>query len=160
MLPDSEKETRETPSNREEETREAPSDPEEETREAKFDLDAGTQEAPPDPGQETREAPSDPEKETQEAPSDSKAGAKDVAGFAEGSADLEGLVLPARRKFTISNNPPNNVIAHVESIGACSRGRSGVAKFSADERKRQREECVDVRRQGRDGSIARGRSLE
>ena len=108
-----------------------------------------TREAPSDPNEETREAPLSTEKETQEAPSDSEEETKDVAGFAVGSTDLEGLVVPARRKLTISGNlPPNNVIVNVESTGARRRERSNAAKFSVDERGRQREECVDVRRQG------------
>ena len=107
------------------------------------------QEAPPDSEEETLEAPSDlneetqemlldPE-ETQEAPSDSEEEAKDVAGLAAGSTDLEGLGVPARRKLTICGNiPPNNVIAHVESTGARRRGRSSAAKFSADDRRIRR----------------------
>ena len=77
---------------------------------------------------------------------------KYVAGLAEGSTDLEGLVVPARWKLNTSDNlPPNNVIAHVESTCARNREERGSAiKVSADERERRRGECVDVRRQGHD----------
>ena len=92
------------PSDRKEETREAPSDPEE----------------------ETREAPWNPDKHKQETPSDFEEETKNVAGLAAGSTDLEGLVVPARRKFIISGNlQPNNIIAHVESRVARRRERSG-----------------------------------
>ena len=65
--------------------------------------------------------------------------------------DLEWMVVPARRKLSISGNlPPNNIITHVESTGARRRERSSAAKFSADERERRREECVYVRQRGRD----------
>ena len=69
--------------------------------------------------------PPNPEGETREAPSDSGVETKDVAGLAEGSTNLEGPVVPARRKLTIGGNlPPNHVKAHVESTGARRRDRS------------------------------------
>ena len=158
---DPEEETREVPLDPEEETWELSLDPEEETWEVPLDPEEGTREAPSDPAEETREAPSDredeaqgtpsdPEEETLEAPSDSEE-TKDVARLAEGPTELEGPVVPTRRKLIISGNfPPNNVKAHVESAGARRRGRSRTAKFSADERRRRRRECVDVRRRGHD----------
>ena len=83
--------------------------------------------------------------------------ANDVAGLPEGLTNLEGPVVAARRKFTISGDlPPNNVIAHVQPTGARRRGRSCTAKFSADKRGRRQRECVDVRRQGHDGFSWRG----
>ena len=77
---------------------------------------------------------------------------KDVAGLAVQSTDLEAaLVVTTRRKLTLSGNlPPNNILAYVESTGTRRRERSSAAKFSADERGRRREECVDVRRRGLD----------
>ena len=96
-----------------EETLEVPSDPEEETLEASSDTDEKMQEAPMNP-EEPQKAPPKPEGETREASSDSGVEAKDVAGLAEGSTDLEGLVVPARQKLTVSDNlPPNDVIARV-----------------------------------------------
>ena len=128
------------PSDPEEETLETPSDPDENTQEAALDLEEGTMEAPLDSEEETLETPSDPGVES-----------KDVAGLAEGSTDLEGLVVPPRRQLTTSGNfPPNNVNAHMESTGACMRERSNAAKFSADEQGRWRGECVDVRRRVHD----------
>ena len=55
-----------------------------------------------DPKEETREAPSDPDEETYEAPLDFEKEAKDISRLAAGSTDLEGPVVPARRKLTIS----------------------------------------------------------
>ena len=150
-----------------------PWDPEQETREVPFDLKEGTQEASPDPAEETwkassyredeaqgtpsypkdetLEAPSDPEEETLEAPSDPDEKTKYAAGLAEGPTDLEGPVVPTSRKRTSGGNlSPNNLKAHVEPAGARRRGRRSTAKFSADERGRQRGECVDVRRRGHD----------
>ena len=99
-----------------------------------------TQKALPNPEGETREAPSNPGVET-----------KYVAGFAVGSTNLEGTVVPTRRKLTIGGNlPPNIVLVHMETTGARRRGRSSTAKFSADERGRRRKECVDVRWRGHD----------
>ena len=106
---------------------------------------------PSDPDEETREAPSNPERETQEAPSDSEEETKDVTGLAAGSTDLKGLVVPVS-----GNLPPNNVIAHVESMGAPRRERSIAAKFSGNEQGRRREECVDVRRRGLDDFAGEG----
>ena len=64
---------------------------------------------------------------------------------------MEGPVVPARRKLAISGNlPPNNVKVNVESAGAHKCGRSSTAKLSADERRRQQKECVNVRRWGHD----------
>ena len=81
--------------------------------------------------------PSNLENETQEAPSDFEEDRKDVAGLVAGSTDLERLVVPVRRKLTISGNlPPNTVIGHVESTCARKRKRSSAATFSADERGR------------------------
>ena len=175
--PDPEEGTREASSNREGETAEAPSDPEEETWEAHSDSEEGTREAPsdseetrvapPDPAQETREAPSDPEEETQEARSDPNKETqeassdseekKGVARLAAGSRDLGELVVPARRKLTISDNlPPNNTIAHVESTGARRRGRGSAAKYFADDRRSRRGEHVDMRRQGLDDFVEEG----
>ena len=120
-----------------------PSGPEEETLKAPLDPEEKTLEAPSDPDEETQEVPLDPE-ETQKAPLNPEVEIKDVAGFAVGPTDLEGLALPARWKLAISGNlPPNNVTAHVESTGARRRGRSSTAKFSADEQGKRREECVD-----------------
>ena len=87
----------------EEGTQEAPSVPAKETREAPSDREDEAQGTPSDPEEETLEAPSDPEEETPEAPSDSEE-TKDVAGLAEGPTDLEGSVVPKRRKLTISGN--------------------------------------------------------
>ena len=127
--------------------REEPPDPEE-TRGVPLDPDEVTQEAPSDPAEETREAPSDreeetqetpskPEEETLEAPSDSEEETKDVAGLVEGSTDLEGPVVTARRKLTITGNrPPNNVRAQGKSAGTRRLGRTSTAKFSAEERGR------------------------
>ena len=95
-----------------------PPDPEEGTLGAPSDLSEEEQEVPLDT-EETQEAPPDPEEETREAPSDSEEETKDVAGLAAESVDLEGSVVPVRRKLTISGNlPPNNDISHVESTGA------------------------------------------
>ena len=59
----------------------------------------------------------DSEEETHEVPWDSEEETKDVAGLTAGLTDLEGPVVPTRRKLTISGNlPPNNAIAHVESM--------------------------------------------
>ena len=64
---------------------------------------------------------------------------------------MEGPVVPARLKLTISGNlPPNNVKADVESASERRHGRSSTAKFSADERGRRRKECIDVRWRGHD----------
>ena len=190
--PDPAEETREEPSDREEETLEAPLDPEE-TKGTPSDPEVDTLEAPSDPEEiprrtleassdpeekthvvpldpeETQKTPPNPEEDTREAPPDPGVGTNDVAGLAARSTDLEGLVVPARRKLTISGNlPPNNVIAHVES-GARRYGRSRIAKFSADEQGRRREEYGDVRRWRLDdlqrkleipGLIARGTSPE
>ena len=80
----------------------------------------------------------------------------DVAGILAGSTDLEGPVVPARRKIIISGNlPPNNVIAHVKSAGARRRG-SSLAKVSADERRKRRGACVDARRWGHDDFAEEG----
>ena len=63
--------------------------------------------------------------ETREAPSDSEEETKYVTGLAEGSKDLEGPVVPARRKLTISRTlPPINFKAPVMSTGARKRERS------------------------------------
>ena len=105
--------------------------------------------APSDPADETREAPSDrkdeaqgtlsdSEEETLEAPSDSEEETNDTAGLAEEPTDLEGPIVPARRKPAISGNlQPNNVKAHVESVGARRRERISPAKFSTYERGRR-----------------------
>ena len=152
MSLDPEKETREVPLDLKEGIQQAPSDPAEETREALSDREDEAQGTPSYPKEETLEAPSDPEEETLEAPSDPDEKTKDVAGLVEGPTDLEGPVVPASRKRTISDNlPPNNFKARVEPAGARRRGRKSTAKFSADERGRQRGECVDVRRRGHDG---------
>ena len=161
-----EKEAREVALNPEEETRkvssldpeegtqEAASDTPEETREAPSDCKDEAQGTPSDPEKETREAPSNPEEETLEVPSDSEEEeTKDTAGPTE----LEGTIVPARRKLTISGSlPPNNVKAHVESAGARRRRRSSTARFSAEERGRRRRECVDVRRRGHDKFLEGG----
>ena len=133
---DPEEETREVPLDPEERIQEAPLDPAEETREAPSDREDEAQGTPSDPEEETLEAPSDPEEEILEGPSDTEE-TKYVAGLAERPTDLEGPVVPARRKLIISGNlPPNNVKVHVESAGARRRGRSCTAKFSADGRRR------------------------
>ena len=76
---------------------------------------------------------------------------KYVAGLAEESTDLEGLVVPARPKLAISSNLPlNNVNAHEESTGARKYERSSAAKFFVDERERRRGECVNMRRREHD----------
>ena len=113
----------------EKKTREVPSPyPEKETREVPSDLNEKTQEAPLDP-EEAQKVPPDLEEATREEPSDSKEETKDVAGLSAGPTDLEGPVVPARRKLTISSNlPTNNVIAHVESTGARRRGRNSAGK--------------------------------
>ena len=153
--------TREVPLDSKEETQEAPSDPAEETREAPSDRDHEAQRTPADPKEKMLEAPSDPEEETQEAPSDPEEETREVpsdheeeAKGAAGPTELEGPVVPAHRKLTISGNlPPNHIKAHVESAGGRRRGRSCTAKFSADERRRRQRECVDVRRRGHDGFL-------
>ena len=115
-----------------------------------------TREAPSDPDEETRQVPWNPEKEPREAPSDLGVETNYVAGLAAGSTDLEGPVVPTRRKITISGNlPPNTVIAHVELAGARRHG-SSAAKVSTDERGKRRGECVDVRRRGNDGFAEEG----
>ena len=145
------KEVQEAPPDPEQGTREAPPDPAEETREAPSDHEDEAQRTPSYPEEETQEAPSDPEEEILEAPSDPEEKTKYAAGLAEGPTDLEGPVVPASRKRTIGGNlPPNNLKAHVEPAGTRRRGRRSTAKFSADERGRQRGECVDVRRRGHD----------
>ena len=107
--PDPEEGTQEALPDPEEEIQEAPLNPGQKVREMPLDRKEETREAPSDSDEETREAPSDPDEETREAPSN-------VAGLAAGSTDLEGLVVPARWKLTISGNlPPNNVIAHAWS---------------------------------------------
>ena len=148
---DPEKETREVPLDLKEGAQEASQDPAEETREAPSDSEEETREAPSDPEEETLEAPSDPEEATLEAPSDPDEKTNYATGLAEAPTDLEGPVVPASRKRTIGSNlSPNNLKAHVEPVGARRRGRRSTAKFSADERGRQRGECVDVRRRGHD----------
>ena len=94
---------------------------------------------------------------------DSEEETKDVAGLAGGSTDLEGPVVPARLKLTISGNlPPNNVIACVESTGARRRLQSSVAKYSSNDQKRQQQkrrgEYVDVRRRGLEDFVEEGGS--
>ena len=133
----------------EEETREVPFDPGEETRKVALDSKVETREAPSDPDEETREAPLNPEKGTQEVTLDSEENIKDVAGLVEGSAYLEGLVVPARQKIITNGNlPRNNDIGHVESTDSHGREIGSVVKVSAEERGTRREECVDVRRRG------------
>ena len=133
------------------EVQEASSDPAEETREAPSDRKDEAQRTPSYPEEETLEAPSDPEEKILEAPSDPDEKTKYAAGLAEGPTDLEGPVVPASRKRTIGGNlPPNILKAHVEPAGVRRRGRKSTAEFSADERGRQRGECVDVRRRGHD----------
>ena len=154
MTLDPEEETREVPLDPKEETREVPLDPEEETQEAPSDREDKAQVAPSDSEEETLEALSDPEEETLEAPSNSEE-TKDVAGLAEEATDLEGPVVSARRKLTISGNPPpNNVKAHLESAGARSCEKSSTAKFSTDERGTRLRECADVRQRGNDDFAA------
>ena len=53
------------------------------------------QEAPSDLVEETQETPSDPEEKTHELPSDPEVERQDETGFAAGSTDLRGLVVPA-----------------------------------------------------------------
>ena len=149
--PNPEEVTREVPLDPEEETQGASSDPAEETREAPSVREDEAQGTPSYPEEETLEAPLDPEEETLEAPSDPDEKTKYAAELAEGPTDLEGPVVPSSRKRTIGGNlPPNNLKAQVEPAGARRRGRRSTAKFSADERGRQRGECVDVRRRGHD----------
>ena len=150
---------RELPLDRKKNTREASSDPEEETLGAPSDSEQETQEAPLDP-EETQKAPPNPEEETREAPSDPGVETKYVVGLATGSTDLEGPDVPARRQLTISGNlAPNNMKAHVESMGARRRERSSAAKFYADERGRRRGECVDVRPRGNDEFAEEGGAI-
>ena len=147
--PNPEEETREVPLNPEEETQGASSDPAEETREAPSVREDEAQGTPSYPEEETLEAPSDSDEEILEAPSDPDKKTKNAAELAEGPTDLEGPVVPASRKRTIGGNlPPNNLKAQVEPAGARRHGRRSTAKFSVDERGRQRGECVDVRRRG------------
>ena len=149
--PDPKQGIREVPPDPAEDTQEAPPNPAEEIREAPSDREDEAQGTPSYPEEETLEAPSDPEEETLEAPSDPDDKAKYAEGLAEGPTDLEGPVVPASRKRTIGGNlPPNNLKTHVEPAGARRRERRSIAKFSADERGRQRGECVDVRRWGHD----------
>ena len=134
-----------------EETQEASSDPAEATREVPSDREDEAQGTSSYPEEETLEAPSDHEEEILEAPSDPDEKTKYAAELAEGPTDLEGPVVPASRKRTIGGNlPPNNLKAHVKPAGARRRGKRGTAKLSADERGRQRGECVDVRRRRHD----------
>ena len=91
-----------------------------------LDTEEGTQESPLDSAEETRKTPSDredkaqrkwsdPEEETVEAPLNSVEKTEYVAGLAEGPTELEGPVVPARRKVTIGGNlPSNNVKVHLE----------------------------------------------
>ena len=160
-LADFKEETREVPLDPEEETREVPLDPEDGTREVPLDPKEGTRKVPLDSKEKTHEAPSDPkeqtlealsdaEEETLEVPSDSEE-KKDVAGFAAGSIDLEGLIVPTHWKFIISGNlPSNNIIPHVEFAGARRRGRSSTTKLSAHKRGRRLRQCVDVWRREHD----------
>ena len=84
---------------------------------------------------------------------------KDVAGLVAGSTDLQGTVVLARRKITISGKlPPNNVITHVGSAGAHRHGNSA-AKFSADDRERRQGECVHVQLRGPDDFEEKGRDI-
>ena len=84
-------------------------------------------------------------------------GSEKEAKDAAGSTELEGSVVPARRKLTISCNfPLNNVKAHVESAGARRRGRNNTAKLSADELGRRRRECVNARRRRHDDFSEKG----
>ena len=120
-----------------------------------------TREVSSDPDEETREASSNAEKETQEALSDPEEETKDVAGLAVGSTDLEGLIVPARRKLTMSGNlPPNTIITRVESTGDRRQGRTSTAKYSADNRRFRRErrqgEYFDMRRRGLDDFAEKG----
>ena len=149
--PDPKQGIREAPTDPAEDTQEAPPDPAKETRGAPSDREDEAQGTPSYPEKETLEAPSHPEEETLEAPSDPDEKTICAAELADGPRDLEGPVVPASRKRTIGGNlPPNNLKAHVEPAGARRRGRRSTAKFSADERGRQRGECVDVRRRGHD----------
>ena len=75
---------------------------EQEMQEALSDPEEKTQEAPSDSKEETRKVPSDPKEETREASSDHEKEAKDAAG----PMKLEGLLVPALRKPTISGNLP------------------------------------------------------
>ena len=127
-LPDPEEETREAPLDAGQEKREVPLNRKEETQEAPLYPDEETREAPSNPNEQTGETPSNPEKGTQKALSDSEEETEDVGGLAAGSTDLEEMVVPARRKLTISDNrPPNNVIRHVDLTGARRRERSNAA---------------------------------
>ena len=149
--PDLEQGIREAPPDPAEDTQEAPPDPAEKTWKAPSDREDEAQGTPSYPEEETLEAPSDPEEEILEAPSDPDEKTKYAAELAEGPTDLEGSVVPESRKRTIGGNlPPNNLKVQVEPAGARRRGRRSTAKFSADERGRQRGECVDVRRRGHD----------
>ena len=94
---DPEKGTQEAPSDPVEETREAPSDREDEAQRTPSAPEEETLKAPSGPEEGTLEAPSDPEEETREGPSDHEEEAKHAAGPTE----LEGPVIPARRKLTI-----------------------------------------------------------
>ena len=148
--PPNPKETREVPLDPKEETREVPLDPEVKTREVLLGPKQEKQEAPSNPAEETREAPLDREDGAQktrsdqkrrhwkrrrilrrrlEAPSDSEEETKYVAGLAEGPMHLEGPVVLALRKLTISVNlPPNNVKAH-----ACVEGAAPQSSLPTNE---------------------------
>ena len=120
-------ETRGLPLDRKENTREAPSDSDQETQ----GTSVNSRETP-NPEGETREAPSDPGVETEY-----------VAGRAEGSTNLEGLVVPARRKLTTSGNlPPNNVNEHVKSTGARRRERAAPQSFLRTNEERDEENML------------------
>ena len=93
----------------------------EETREVQLDREDKAQGTPSDPVEETLEAPSDPKEETLEAPSDSEEERKDVAGLVEGPIDLEGPVVRARRKLTISGNLPPNKCQGTLGVGGCTQ---------------------------------------
>ena len=80
------------------------------------------------PDEKMKEALSNPEKETQktqpglegetgEAASEPGEETNDVPGLATGLTYLKGPVVPARRKYTISDNlPPNNANAHARGV--------------------------------------------
>ena len=103
------------PSYHKKRTREALSDPKEETLEAPSDPDEETQDTSLDP-KETQKAPPNPEGEV---PSDPGVETKDVARLAEGLTGFEGLVVPARRKLTISGNCPLDKYQRARIIDGC-----------------------------------------
>ena len=82
-----------------------------EMQEALSNSEEKTQEAPSSSEEQSREVPLDPEEETREAPSDHEEEAK----VAVGPTELEGPVVPALRKVTISGHRPPILLSYTRS---------------------------------------------